>query len=63
MTIHKPTRLVFTLATILAETAFISSQVAKQPIVDGNEFLTLEIALILLQLGVVLRGLWILKKM
>jgi hypothetical protein len=56
MTIHKPTRVVFTIATILATAALISYYLAKLPIVGGNEFLTLALAFILLWLGVVLRG-------
>ena len=56
MNIHKPTRVVFTIATILAVAALISYYVASLPIVGGNEFLILAIAFVLLWLGVVLRG-------
>jgi len=56
MNIHKPTRVVFTIATILAVAALISHYVASLPIVGGNEFLILAIAFVLLWLGVILRG-------
>ena len=56
MNIHKPTRVVFIIATILAVAALISQYVASLPIVGGNEFLVLAIAFVLLWLGVVLRG-------
>jgi len=56
MSINKPTRVVFTIATILAALAIISHYVAKLPIVGGNEFLVLAIAFILLWLGVVFRN-------
>ncbi len=56
MNIHKPTRVVFTIATILAAAALISHYLAKLPIVGSNEFLTLTLAFILLWLGVVLKG-------
>jgi len=56
MNIHKPTRVVFTIATILAVAALISHYATRLPIVGGNEFLTLALAFILLWLGVILRG-------
>ena len=56
MNIHKPTRVVFIIATILAVAALISYYAANLPIVGGNEFLVLAIAFVLLWLGVVLRG-------
>jgi len=56
MNIHKPTRVVFIISTILAVLALISYYVSSLPIVGGNEFLALAIAFILLWLGVVLRG-------
>jgi hypothetical protein len=56
MNIHKPTKVVFTISTVLALLALISQYVGRLPIIGGNEFLTLAIAFILLWLGVVLRG-------
>ncbi len=57
MNIHRPSRVVFIISTILAAAAIISHYVASLPIVGGNEFLVLTLAFILLWLGVVLRGL------
>jgi len=51
-----PTKVVFTIATILGAAALISQFVAKLPIVSGDEFITLAVAFVLLWLGVVLRG-------
>jgi hypothetical protein len=56
MSIHRPTRVVFTTATFLAAVAIISSYVSRLPIVGGHEFIVLTIAFILLWLGVVLRN-------
>jgi hypothetical protein len=56
MRIGKPTRVVFTISTILAALAIFSRFIASIPIVGGNEFLVLVIAFILLWLGVVLRN-------
>ena len=56
MRIGKPTRVVFTISTILAALAIFSRFIASIPIVGGNEFFVLVIAFILLWLGVVLRN-------
>lgn len=56
MNIHRPSRVVFYISSILALLALISQFLTKLPIVGGNEFLVMVIAYVLLWLGVVLRG-------
>ncbi|NMB61130.1 MAG: hypothetical protein GYA18_02160 [Chloroflexi bacterium] len=56
MRISTTTREVFWIATILAAAASISRSVPFIPIVNGNEFLFIMLAFVLLWLGNVLKG-------
>jgi len=56
MSIHRPSRVVFTVSSIFAALALISHYIKALPIVGGYEFLVLTIGFVLLWLGVVLKG-------